>query len=64
MVVNFYKYVGPPWDPNNPIHLSIPPIKTGSRTQIPLKMAWGLTIHKVQGMTLPKATIDIGLTER
>ena len=23
-------------------------------------MAWGLTIHKSQGMTLQKATIDIG----
>ena len=27
-------------------------------------MAWALTIHKSQGMTLPKATIDIGKTER
>ena len=26
-------------------------------------MAWALTIHKYQGMTLPKATIDIGKTE-
>ena len=63
MVVNFYKYVGP-WDPNNPAHLPIPPIKRGIHTQISLKMARGSTIHKSQGMTLPKATIDIGLTER
>jgi len=27
-------------------------------------MAWALTIHKSQGMTLPKATIDIRKTER
>ena len=27
-------------------------------------MAWELTIHKSQGMTLPKATIDIGTMER
>ena len=27
-------------------------------------MAWALTIHKSQGMTLPKATIDIGTVER
>lgn len=63
VVVNFYKYIGPPWDPNNPTHLPIPPIKRGNHTQIPLKMAWGLTIHKSQGMTLLKATIDIGLIE-
>ena len=64
MVVNFYKYVGPPWDPNNPTHFPIPPIKRGGCTQIPHKMAWGLTIPKSQGMRLPKATIDIGLNER
>ena len=27
-------------------------------------MAWGLTIHKSQGMTLQKATIDIGNIDR
>ena len=26
-------------------------------------MAWALTIHKSEGMTLPKATIDIGTME-
>lgn len=27
-------------------------------------MAWGLTIHKSQGLTLNKATIDLGERER
>ena len=27
-------------------------------------MAWGLTIHKAQGMTLQNVTIDIGNTDR
>jgi ATP-dependent DNA helicase PIF1 len=29
-----------------------------------LKLAWGLTIHKSQGLTLEKATINIGKQER
>ena len=29
-----------------------------------MKLAWALTIHKSQGLTLPKAWIDIGKSER
>ena len=64
VVVDFPKYIGPPWDERNPTHLPIPAVKRNGRAQIPLKMAWALTIHKSQGMTLPKATIDIGKAER
>lgn len=34
------------------------------RQQLPLKLAWAMTIHKSQGLTLPKAWIDIGKTEK
>ena len=34
------------------------------RQQLPLRLAWALTIHKSQGFTLPKAWIDIGPSER
>ena len=27
-------------------------------------MSWAITIHKSQGLTLQKATIDIGVVER
>jgi len=30
-----------------------------SRTQIPLELAWGLSIHKSQGMSIDRAIIDL-----
>lgn len=32
----------------------------GSFTQIPLRLAWAVTIHKAQGKTFEKVTIDVG----
>ena len=60
VVVDFFQDKGSPWDAFNPYYVPLPPITRGSGKQIPLRMAWGLTIHKLQGMTLPKATMDIG----
>ena len=34
-----------------------------SRQQLPLKLAWAITIHKAQGLTMNKVVIDIGKRE-
>jgi len=33
--------------------------ETGSFTQFPLRLAWAVTVHKSQGLTLQKAVLDI-----
>ena len=37
---------------------------TYEREQLPVKLTWSITIHKSQGLTLSKAWIDIGPSEK
>ena len=34
------------------------------RQQLAVKLAWAITIHKLQGLTLDKARFDIGKSEQ
>ena len=63
-IVSFDDCIGLPWDIRYPKIVQISPIVRGNRKQIPLRMAWALTIHKSQGLTLQRATIDISIAER
>ncbi|XP_057852643.2 uncharacterized protein LOC131062916 [Cryptomeria japonica] len=62
VVVQFKNYIGPIWDHNIPKNIPLVPISRGLCRQLPLKMAWALTIHKAQALTLQRETIDIGNT--
>ena len=53
----------PPWGQSQPNHIPIPPINRSNKKRIPHKMAWALTIHKSQWLTLTRSSIDIGNTE-
>ena len=68
VMVNFDHYTGPT------LHDGTVPIAPFRRTwsnsgiqcsrlQLPLKLAWAVTIHKSQGLTLDKVVIDVGKKE-
>lgn len=68
VMVHFDNYAGPTLPDNT---VPIVPIRRSwmnsgshcSRLQIPLRLAWAVTIHKSQGLTMEKAVIDVGRKE-
>ena len=72
VIVQFDNYRGPSISSIQPSYVPICPVTVSAQTsdgfherqQLPLRLAYALTIHKSQGLTLPKAWIDIGKSER
>ena len=70
VVCHFPEYRGPAYA--GPSTVPIAPVqrtwlhdnKTYTRVNLPLALAWALTIHKSQGLTLEKAVVDIGHSDR
>ena len=69
IIVEFKDYSGKPLlGPEYPKCVPIVPFtaqwndgkSTHTRTQFPLRLAWAMTVHKSQGLTMERAVIDIG----
>ena len=72
IILKFNDYTGPSLTNRIPGCVPICPITATCNTldglyerqQLPLKIAWAITIHRSRGLTLSKAWIDIGKSEK
>ena len=63
LMVNFTTYRGPPLHPQFPTVVPITQVTTKNVKGVPLTLSWAITIHKSQGMSMDRITIDLGEKE-
>ena len=66
LLVNILNYCGPALSPDHPTIVPItqtPRASSAAKGSIPLTLAWVVTIHKAQGMTLDRVTVNLGQRE-
>lgn len=62
-IIEIDKYIGLPWNEEDPKLVPIIPSCLGNRRKMPITMTWTITIHISQELTLDKEIADIGSTE-
>jgi ATP-dependent exoDNAse (exonuclease V) alpha subunit len=60
LMVDFPTYRGPALLPSRPSIVPITQVPGRKFKGVPLTLAWAITIHKSQGLSLERATIDLG----
>ena len=60
IMVNFPSYRGPSCSSQHPTTIPITQIRFKNTNGIPLTLAWAVTIHKSQGLSLQHVTVDLG----
>lgn len=63
IIVDFDAYTGPSMIGEHPRAIPVIAYQAGRKVQIPLSLSWAMTVHKAQGLTLPKVTVDLGPKE-
>ena len=64
ILVNFPKYTGPQFLPEHPKIIPVTPVERRldcgrcKRKQVPLRLGWGTTIHRCQGMTIGEGELN------